>query len=104
MKLMTKDGAEISAIPTLLPSESGDLLDFWIRPGMGVKAKDCLEIHHDDGTVTDIEIIRVIPGNDGLTGPKDRYGRPPKSELTHVVADVLGTFAKKPPRGSPVPQ
>jgi hypothetical protein len=104
MKLTSMEGEELASVSRTQPSESGDSIDVWIRPGTLVVPRTRYLLHNDDGTTTEIEVISVFLGNDGLAGPQDLYGRPPKPQQARVVAGVIGVVTSMPPRGSPIPQ
>jgi len=56
-------------------------------------------LRDDDGTETQIQIIHVLQGDDGLGGPRDSYGRPPKPTFTRISGRVLGVASA--PRDRP---
>lgn len=79
-------------IATATRSErQGDNIEFHVPPGTRVRVGAGPHyLRDDDGTETQIQIIHILHGDDGLGGPRDRYGRPPKPTFTRISGRVLG--------------
>ncbi len=85
---LIQGGALIASASRL--ERQGENIEFHVPPRTHVRlGAGPHYLRDDDGTETQIQIIHVLQGDDGLGGPRDSYGRPPKPTFTRISGRVL---------------